>query len=275
MLEARRPWQPERASSARAREPPAPEGPFSATKPFGELSRAATHLSALFARSDEQAPELPKYHDASATSTDAGPGVYALSCSQAARGNKFTGRELEVQCAYVPFLGDVDAHHSSFAARIDLDLTWAASEEDLRLAKEDPRGYAPGFVPDIVIKNAQTVETLFVAGKSGNVHQIQDGTKNFMRVRFEGTFVEEYSFAAFPFDVQTLTFVLGLSFYNSDELRFVLPPEKKGPFFYLLTRHSALPEWTPMRLLAGTHIVEGFSELLCKVQVCISVQCQS
>jgi hypothetical protein len=154
---------------------------------------------------------------------------------------------------------------SKFSARVDLDVAWVATQADLRSYEEDPRGYAPSFVPNIVSKNGIEVSVSVVPGKSGGEYQIMNG-RNFMRVRFEGTFIEAFEMSSFPFDVQSLTFVFGISFFNATEIRFVRPPDKKS-FFFLLTRYSAILEWTPIRLIAGIPVVEDFSTLVCSAQL--------
>lgn len=174
-------------------------------------------------------------------------------------------QELEVRCVYVPFIGDISMAESKFSARVDLDVAWIATQDDLRSFKRDPHAYLPSFVPDLVSKNGMGVSVSRVPGRNGNEYQIMGG-KNFMRVRFEGSFIEAFEMESFPFDVQSLTFVFGISFFNAKELRFTRPADGSA-FFYVLTRYSAFLEWIPARLIAGIPVFEDFSTLVCQVQL--------
>lgn len=174
-------------------------------------------------------------------------------------------QDLVVQSVYVPFIGTISMAESKFYARCDLDVNWQASREDLKRSQADPKGYTPSFIPDIVSMNGMGVSGDCVPDRNGNRFQIVEG-RNFMRVRFDGEFIESFEMESFPFDVQALTFAFGISFYTAEELRFTRPPGD-DPFFFVLTRNSAFLEWTPTRLIAGTPVFENFSTLICQVQL--------
>jgi hypothetical protein len=183
-------------------------------------------------------------------------------------------QELRVNCVYVPFIGAISMTESKFYARVDLDVDWVATQDDLQRWKSDPESYKPGFAPDIVSLNGMGVSGSRVPDKNGNEIHIKGGRneyqtmcgRNFMRVRFEGEFIEAFAMESFPFDVQALTLVFGLSFFNAEELRFTQPPGDK-PFFYIVRRNSAFHEWTPARLVAGISVIEDFSTLVCQLQL--------
>lgn len=175
------------------------------------------------------------------------------------------GQELDVKCVYVPFIGTISMAESKFYARVDIDVEWVATQDDLRKYGRNPSEYMPSFVPDIVSLNGMGVSGSRIMFKHGNTYRIQNG-RNFMRVRFEGEFIESFEMESFPFDVQALTFVFAISFFKDDEMRFsTRDPDK--PFFFVVTRNSAFLEWTPVRLVAGIHVIEDFSTLVCQVQL--------
>jgi len=98
---------------------------------------------------------------------------------------------ITLRSIYVPFVGSVDTVANTFEARVDVDMEWPTSEAELARFAASEDTYRPDFVPDLVVQNAAKLDMRRVATANLNVFTIKN-EQNLVRVRCEGTFIEEY-----------------------------------------------------------------------------------
>jgi len=174
---------------------------------------------------------------------------------------------ISVDCVFIHIIGHINITHNTFDVKFDIDLTWDATEEDLKNYENNPRDYVPTFVPNLVYSNSMTVaEKEIVPLRGGIRYQIRND-KNYIRQRFIGTMVNDFEVETFPFDIQNLVLTVALSFYPSDQAYF--HPRLDGkPFIYVPTKFTAVPGFELVRTF-GDVITDksNFSNLVVVVQV--------
>lgn len=112
-------------------------------------------------------------------------------------------------------------------------------------------------MPDLVVQNAGKLDKKLVPNANLNAFTIKEGNSNFLRVRCEGSFIEDFELEHFPFDIQDLKMVFTLSFADASTAIFIV--NKDATDFCVLTRYTALPEWEFMRLSAFSQVKENFT----------------
>ena len=70
-------------------------------------------------------------------------------------------------------------------------------------------------MPDLVVQNAGKLDKKLVPNANLNAFTIKEGNSNFLRVRCEGSFIEDFELEHFPFDIQDLKMVFTLSFADA------------------------------------------------------------
>lgn len=166
--------------------------------------------------------------------------------------------QIRLASVYVPFVGTINTKENTFNARVDVDMMWPATAEDLKNFAADEKHYKPSFNPDLVVQNAANLNLRQIPGVNANPYTIKMASKeNFVRVRCEGSFICSFELTRFPFDIQDLKMSFALSFVDASEAVLVVSPEATS--FVCLTRYTALTEWVFVRLAAFSEIKEGFS----------------
>lgn len=171
---------------------------------------------------------------------------------------------IRVDCIYVPIIGNIDITSNTFDIKVDVDLTWPASEQDLQNYSSHPSTYTPSFVPNLVFINSMSVDTDVLVPLQGNhFYQIREGNRNYIRHRFIGKMVNNYRVENFPFDVQNLVLAISLSFYDMDQAYFEAPDKS---YLYVPRRFTALPGWELNRCFSGIIDNGNFSTIIAVVQ---------
>ena len=101
---------------------------------------------------------------------------------------------------YVPFVGKIDTQHNTFDARVDVDMMWPTTAADHAAFAKDELNFRPTFVPDLVVQNAGKLDKKLVPNANMNAFTIKEGNSNFLRVRCEGSFIEDFELEHFPFE---------------------------------------------------------------------------
>lgn len=176
-----------------------------------------------------------------------------------------TQHAVEIRLMYVRWLADVNTKEQTFKAAIGFDMTWPATEEDVRLWQRSPETFVPGYVPNFEISNAkESVEErrLLENGNCFKVEEREDGHHNFLRTLVYMTCLERYELSNFPLDVQELTVELLMTFARSDRALFVPPASSfdprgdqgadfaPAPMLILNRQFCALPEFSIRRVVA-------------------------
>lgn len=158
---------------------------------------------------------------------------------------------LRVECVYIPIIYNINMSANTFDIKVDIDLSWKATEEDVMKYKENKHKYHPSFVPDLVFENSMDVVTEKLVPLEGDIiYQMKDDKRNYIRQRFIGTMVKKYKIETFPFDVLDLVVSISLSFYTMKEAYFEIRPDEE-PFVYVPTKFSAAPGFEFSRALGG------------------------
>jgi|MDSY01.2.fsa_nt_gb hypothetical protein len=158
---------------------------------------------------------------------------------------------------YVPFVGSIDTKLNTFDARVDVDMMWPSTPGDLKNFAADEVKFRPEFCPDLVVQNAGKLDKRLIPNANLNPFTVKEGSSNFVRVRCEGSFIEDFELEHFPFDIQDLKMTFTLSFTDATTAIFVL--DSSATSFCVLTRYTALPEWNFVRLAAFCQIKENFT----------------
>ena len=182
--------------------------------------------------------------------------------------------EIRVDCVYIPVIGELDVTLNTFKVKVDLDLSWKATQEDVLAYNADPAGYTPSFVPNLVFANSFSVEYDEIIPLAGNIcYQMEEETSNpnnapeyrvKIRHRLIGTMSNHFEVQYFPFDVQNLVLSITLSFFDRDQARFVIPSKKD--FVYVPTKYTTVPGFDLLRVVAGEVHPENFTTLVVIVQ---------
>lgn len=150
--------------------------------------------------------------------------------------------QLEVRYVYIPFISKISTLDLTFDLRVDFDILWAASNEDIELYSTEPATYRPiSYVPSLVMQNAREVDILEVEGPYGSPYRLENN-KNFVRLKVTGTFLQDFDLSTFPFDSQRLKITTTLSFKNADEVVFA-PEDPTKDIMYVLTNYNAIADW--------------------------------
>ncbi|GAB5364194.1 hypothetical protein AAMO2058_000948300 [Amorphochlora amoebiformis] len=166
------------------------------------------------------------------------------------------GRKAEnvfVKYVYIPYISNIDTSAQTFSLRVDYDLFWRATDEDIKKWEGlglDRSGYEPvGYKPRLVLQNASSMDKCDpVMQENGGMYTIQKvkelGNKqmNFVRMEVRATFIEAFNTDNFPFDTQQLVIPLCLSFQTADVRRFA-PISPDGDIVYVLSEFNAIDEW--------------------------------
>jgi len=122
-------------------------------------------------------------------------------------------------------LSKIDLVNQTFKCQFDLDLTWRATEEDVRRYAEDKLNYRPSHIPNLRFPNGDIDRedikkidgrefTLFKAGEGdvwGNVFsedQLRYKYLNQCLITVSGEFSEPFELKNFPLDVQDFTITI-------------------------------------------------------------------
>ena len=177
---------------------------------------------------------------------------------------------LQVECVYIPIIGHIDITNNTFEVKVDIDLTWEATDEDMINYHADPSKYKPTFVPDLVFANSMSfVDNKLVPLEGDVVYQIRgkEDKRNYIRHRFIGTMVNNFEIESFPFDIHNLPLVVSISFYTADQTCFKIRSDGE-PFIYVPRKYTAVPGFELSRTF-GDAITDSsnFSCLIVAVQV--------
>mmetsp|Transcript_14186 Transcript_14186/g.20259 ORF Transcript_14186/g.20259 Transcript_14186/m.20259 type:complete len:342 (-) Transcript_14186:155-1180(-) len=185
--------------------------------------------------------------------------VYGL-----AKPEKMSTTAIAVECVYVPLITEVDVTRNTFKVKVDIDLSWKATDADISAHRQDSSNYIPEFVPDIVFDNSISLEIDKLVPMKGNVNYQIRGENNYIRQRFVGTCVNNYAVKNFPFDAQNLILVFTISFYDITQAYFHFPDKD---CIYIPTRYTNIPGWTLERTFAGIINPGNFSTIVTVVQI--------
>lgn len=157
---------------------------------------------------------------------------------------------LQVRYVYIPFLSGISTVDLTFSLRVDLDILWDASQDEICEFRKNKSEYKPKYIPQLVFQNSKEIEVENVIGPHGSEYRIDEG-KNFVRLKVYGTFLQNFDVAFFPFDKQKLKIVITLSFKTSDEVIFA-PENEKNECLYVLTEYNAMENyWMQSSILRG------------------------
>jgi len=177
---------------------------------------------------------------------------------------------LRVDCVYIPIIYNINMSANTFDIKVDIDLSWKATEEDVMNYEENKHKYHPSFVPDLVFENSMNVVTEKLVPLEGDIiYQMRD-KRNYIRQRFIGTMVKKYKIETFPFDVLDLVMSISLSFYRVKEVYFEIRSDKK-PFVYVPTKFTAIPGFEISRALGGI-MPNGDSSSFSALAVLVQIQ---
>lgn len=150
--------------------------------------------------------------------------------------------KLEFRYIYIPFISRISTSELLLDCRVDFDLLWLASREDIKAFEENPSEYRPkSYMPSLVFQNSKEVDVFEVTSATGSPYKIENG-KNFVRLKVNGSFLQNFNVGFFPFDHQTMRVVVTISFKNADELIFC-PENSNCDVLYVLTEYNALKDW--------------------------------
>lgn len=139
---------------------------------------------------------------------------------------------------------------NTFDIKVDIDLSWKATEEDVMNYEENKHKYHPSFVPDLVFENSMNVITEKLVPLQGDIiYQMRD-KRNYIRQRFIGTMVKKYEVENFPFDVLDLVMSISLSFYTVKDVCFEIRSDEE-PFVFVPTKFTAVPGFEISRAIGG------------------------
>lgn len=177
---------------------------------------------------------------------------------------------LQIECVYIPIIGHIDITNNTFEVKVDIDLTWEATNEDMINYHADPSKYTPTFVPDLVFVNSMSfVDNSLVPLKGEVLYQIrgEEDKRNYIRHRFIGTMANNFEIESFPFDIHNLPLVVSISFYTADQTCFKIRSDGE-PFIYVPRKYTAVPGFELSRTF-GDAITDpsNFSVLIVAVQV--------
>eukprot|EP00557_Chaetoceros_sp_GSL56_P012451 CAMPEP_0176483734 /NCGR_PEP_ID=MMETSP0200_2-20121128/4078_1 /TAXON_ID=947934 /ORGANISM="Chaetoceros sp., Strain GSL56" /LENGTH=351 /DNA_ID=CAMNT_0017880159 /DNA_START=96 /DNA_END=1151 /DNA_ORIENTATION=- len=173
--------------------------------------------------------------------------------------------EIQVECVYIPVISHMDITNNTVELKVDVDLSWAATLEDVKKYNADPIEFIPEFAPNIVFPNCFRVDTDELIPLQANVrYQIREGSRIFIRHRFIGTLSVAYDVSSFPFDVQNIPIVFCVSFYDKDQLIFKVPADKN--IVWVTKRYTNIPGFEFVRTLSDTIEIETFSHVVTIVQ---------
>jgi len=187
--------------------------------------------------------------------------VFGL-CSPVTTKNNATA--IRVDCIYIPVISKIDLTNNTFDIKVDIDLSWQATNEDLENHQEDSVNYTPTFLPDLVFSNSCSVDTDRIIPEKKILYQMREGNRIYIRHRFIGTLTNRYVIENFPFDVQSLVFHMSLSYYDKTMAYFDTPKDK--PYVYVPTRFTAVPGFALTRVIAGEVSPDNFSSMLTIIQ---------
>ena len=157
----------------------------------------------------------------------------------------------------------------TFSLRVDIDLLWSATEEDLKRHKENAAEYFPvSYVPSLVIQNAASCDVSAVAGASGSPYTIENEL-NFVRIRVYGTFISRMEVGMFPFDSHELSVHVTLAFKSAKEVVFA-PEKLDHDCMYVVTEFNAIQDWEILGCNLTAYVDEGdFPFAFLKGTICV------
>lgn len=174
--------------------------------------------------------------------------------------------ELRVDCVFVPLIANIDTSNNTFSVRFDIDLSWKALGDDEANYLRDKHQYKPTYVPNLVFMNALTQDEVCNVPWQGDAEYQLNKGRNYVRVRYVGTMVNNFDVGAFPFDVQNIVLAVSLSFFDETGVKFVVRNDK-SPFVYVPTKYTAVPGFELSRCMGGVISSDGFSVLTAVVQI--------
>ncbi len=168
---------------------------------------------------------------------------------------------------YIPIIGHIDITNNTFDIKVDIDLTWEATNQDIINYHTNPSEYTPTFVPNLVFVNSMTfVENALVPLKGNVFYQIREDKRNYIRQRFIGTMVSNFEIESFPFDIQNLPLVVSISFYSADQTYFKIRSDGE-PFIYVPKKYTAVPGFELSTTFGDVITDLNYSFLIVAVQV--------
>jgi len=188
--------------------------------------------------------------------------VYGLSLPAT---TKNYATAIRVDSIYIPVISKIDVTNNTFDIKVDIDLSWVATNEDIQNYQADSVNFTPSFVPDLVFSNSCSVDTDRIIPEHKILYQMREGNRIYIRHRFIGTLTNRYVIDNFPFDVQSLVFHMTLSYYDKTMAYFDTPKDKI--YVYVPTRFTAVPGFDLTRVVAGEVSPDSFSSMLTIIQV--------
>jgi len=172
---------------------------------------------------------------------------------------------IRVECIYIPVISHMDITLNTFNIKVDFDLSWDATPQDIENYQANPTTYIPSFVPDLVFSNSCSVDTdRIINGEKNIQYQMREGNRIYIRHRFIGTLTNRYTVENFPFDVQSLVVSMALSYYNKSQVYFEIPIDK--PFVHVPKLYTAVPGFRLIKAVAGEVSPDNFSNVITIVQ---------